>query len=136
MKTMRIGEVAKQAKVSVETVRYYERQGLLKEPPRRASEYREYDDDTVALLRFISRANELGFTLKEIGSLMQLRSDASATQSQVRRQAKNKLAAIEAKITDLQRMRDALLLLLETCHGDGPAGECPIIESLQGSDLP
>ena len=132
MKTLSIGEVARQAGVGVETVRFYERQGLLAEPERRASGYRQYDEEAVAVLRFIRRAKELGFTLKEIKSLLELRLDTTATRADVRQQAKEKVADIEAKIADLQRMRDALTKLMKKCHGDGAASGCPILEAIQG----
>lgn len=133
MTSLRIGEVAKQAGVGVETVRFYERQGLLHEPERKASGYRQYDEEAVAVLRFIRRAKELGFTLKEIKTLLNLRLDTSATRAEVREQAKEKVADIEAKIADLQRMKDSLQKLIQKCHGHGAVKGCPIIEALQGS---
>ena len=84
MKPLSIGEVARQVSVGVETVRFYERQGLLAEPQRRASGYRQYDEEAVAVLRFVRRAKELGFTLKEIKGLLALRLDTSATRAEVR----------------------------------------------------
>ena len=134
MKPLTIGDVARRVGVGVETVRFYERQGLLEEPQRRASGYRQYDDEAVAVLRFIRRAKELGFTLKEIKALLALRLDASATKAEVRQQAKAKVAGIEAKIADLQRMRDALQTLVKRCHGDGAASGCPILWALQGQN--
>lgn len=134
MKLLTIGEVARQAGVGVETVRFYERQGLLEEPERRASGYRQYDQGAVAVLRFIRRAKELGFTLKEIKGLLALRLDASATRTEVREQAKAKVADIEAKIADLQRMRDVLTKLIKKCHRDGATSGCPILEALQGRE--
>ena len=134
MKPLTIGEVARQAEVGVETVRFYERQGLLDEPERRASGYRQYDDEAVAVLKFIRRAKELGFTLKEIKSLLVLRLDASATRAEVRQQAGAKVADIEARIADLQRMQNVLLKLIKKCHGDGAATGCPILEALQGRE--
>jgi Hg(II)-responsive transcriptional regulator len=134
MKPLTIGDVARRAGVGVETVRFYERQGLLEEPQRRASGYRQYDDEAVAVLRFIRRAKELGFTLKEVKGLLALRLDASATRAEVRQQAGAKVADIEARIADLQRMRDVLLKLIRKCHGDGAATGCPILEALQGRE--
>lgn len=134
MAVLSIGQVARRAGVGVETVRFYERQGLLDEPERRASGYRQYGDEAVAVLRFIRRAKELGFTLKEIKGLLALRLDAAATRKDVRREARAKVADIEAKIADLQRMRDALLTLVDQCHGDGAATGCPILKALQGDD--
>ena len=134
MTFLTIGEVARQAGIGVETVRFYERQGLLEEPQRRASGYRQFDPEAVAVLRFIRRAKELGFTLKEIKGLLALRRDASATRAEVRQQAKAKVTDIEARIADLQRMRDVLLKLVKKCHGDGAATGCPILEALQGRE--
>src|SRR3954454_19047552 len=134
MKPLTIGDVARRAGVGVETVRFYERRGLLAEPERRASGYRQYNQEAVAVLRFIRRAKELGFTLKEIKGLLGLRLDASATRDEVRGQARAKVGDIEAKIADLQRMRDVLLKLIKKCHGDGAASGCPILEALQGND--
>jgi MerR family copper efflux transcriptional regulator len=134
MKALSIGQVAKQAGIGVETVRFYERQGLLEEPDRKASGYRQYDAEAVSVLRFIRRAKELGFTLKKIKGLLALRFDRSATRSDVRRQARAKLTDIEEKIRDLQRMRDTLLRLVDTCHGDGPATGCPILEALDQAE--
>jgi hypothetical protein len=88
MKPLTIGEVARQAGVGIETVRFYERKGLLDEPQRRASGYRQYDPEAVAVLKFIRRAKELGFTLKEIKGVLGLRLDASATRAEVREQAR------------------------------------------------
>jgi MerR family copper efflux transcriptional regulator len=134
MKPLTIGEVARQAGVGIETVRFYERQGLLEEPERRASGYRQYDQEAVAVLRFIRRAKELGFTLKEIKGLLGLRLDAEATRAEVRAQAKAKVGDIEAKIADLQRMRDVLVKLVKKCHGDGAASGCPILEAMEGKE--
>jgi Hg(II)-responsive transcriptional regulator len=130
MKTLSIGQVAKEAGVGIETIRFYERQGVLEEPERKVSGYRQYDPEVVRLLRFVRRAKELGFTLKEIKGLLALRLDSSATRADVRKQAKTKLEEIDAKIHDLQRMRDALSKLVLTCHGHGAASGCPILEAI------
>ncbi len=132
MKPLTIGQVARQAGIGVETVRFYEREGLLEQPQRRASGYRQYGPEAVSVLKFIRRAKELGFTLKEIKSLLSLRLDASATKAEVRGQAIAKVADIEARIADLQRVRDVLQKLVKTCHGQGPASGCPILATLQG----
>lgn len=133
MTTLRIGELAQQAGVGVETVRFYERKGLLEEPLRRASGYRQYDEGTVDVLRFIRRAKELGFTLNEIKTLLDFRLDRSATRAEVREQARAKVADIDARISDLERMRDSLLKLIEKCRGHGPTAGCPILEALSGT---
>src|SRR5262245_27329984 len=134
MKPLTIGDVARRAGVGVETVRFYERQGLLAEPQRRASGYRQYDEEALAALRFIRRAKELGFTLKEVKGLLELRLDATASRTEVRSQAKAKVADIEARIADLQRMRDVLQGLVRKCHGDGATTGCPILGALEGRD--
>jgi Hg(II)-responsive transcriptional regulator len=133
-KSLTIGKVASRAGVGVETVRFYERQGLLLEPDRRASGYRQYGEDVVARLRFIRRAKELGFTLKEVAELLALRHDPAATRSDVRQKVRAKVEDIEAKVRDLQRIREVLLALGETCHGHGPAGDCPILEAIDRDD--
>jgi MerR family copper efflux transcriptional regulator len=128
---MTIGEVARRAGVAVDTVRFYEHQGLLEQPARRPSGYREYDEGVVARLRFILRAKGLGFSLKEIGELLALRAGSDATCADVRRQAAAKLADVEAKIRDLERIRDALASLTASCRGQGPTSDCPILAALE-----
>src|SRR5437588_347355 len=130
MKALTIGEVARRAGVGVETVRFYERQGLLDEPARKESGYRQYAADVVGRLRFIRRAKELGFSLREIKGLLALRLDPGATRADVRKQAEAKVADIDARIRDLRRMRDALLELTSACRGHGPLEGCPILAAL------
>ncbi len=130
MKRLTIGRVAGQAGVGVETVRFYERQGLLEEPPRRQSGYREYGEDTVARLRFIRGAKQLGFTLKEIKELLALRHDPSAPCSDLKQRAEAKITDIEIKIRSLQKMKKALVKLAAACSGQGTSAECPLLESL------
>jgi len=131
---MTIGQVARQAGVGVETVRFYERQGLLAEPPRRASGYRQYAPEVVARLRFIKRAQELGFALKEIGELLSLRVDPDMTCGEVKQRAEAKMAAMDAKLRDLQRMRAALAQLVAACNGSGPTSHCPILDALESQE--
>lgn len=130
MKALTIGQVAHLAGVHVETVRFYERRGLLAEPERRASGYRQYGMDVVTRLLFIRRAKGLGFSLKEIADLMALRLDPGATRTDVRKRTEAKIADIEAKINDLQRMRAALVKLATSCRGHGTVSDCPILEAL------
>jgi MerR family mercuric resistance operon transcriptional regulator len=130
MQSLTIGEVAKAADVGIETVRFYEREGLIPEPARRQSGYRQYPPDTVRRLRFIRRAKELGFTLKEIGELLDLRVDPQRTCADVRDLAKAKMADVEAKMLDLARIQAALTDLVRTCRGKGPTSECPILDAL------
>jgi len=124
------GEVAARAGVNVQTLRYYERRGLLKEPDRRPSGYREYPPDAVQLIRFIKRAQELGFTLTEIEDLLRLRSDKTAGCSEVRAAAEAKIEDIDRRIRSLRAMRHALGVLVDSCKSDGSARECPILEAL------
>lgn len=130
MKPLTIGQLAGRAGVGVETVRFYEREGLLDEPPRRESGYRQYEEVVVDRLRFILRAKELGFTLKEIKELLSLRLDPSTTCADVKRRAEAKITDIEEKIRTLRRMKRALVKLTRACSGQGPTSECPILESL------
>jgi Cu(I)-responsive transcriptional regulator len=122
-----IGQLASATGVGVETVRFYERKGLLNAPARRLSGYREYDDEAVERLRFIRRAQQVGFTLKEIRELLALRADPDASRADVRGKAEVKIDDIDTKVRDLLAMRESLVTLLATCEGDGPAARCPII---------
>lgn len=131
MRTLTIGQVAKQAGVGVETVRFYEREGLVEEPDRKASGYRQFHEQAVDRIRFIRRAKELGFTLKEIKGLLDLRVDPSTTCADVRDRAEAKIADIEERIRSLRRMKRALLKVTKTCSGAGPVSDCPILDSLQ-----
>ena len=134
MRTIRIGQLAKAAGVGVETVRFYERKGLLDVPARKDSGYRQYDHGAVERLKFIRRAQQVGFTLKEIHDLLGLRDDPDARRADVREKAGDKIAAIDAKVRDLLAMRESLTALLESCEGDGPASGCPIITALGSAD--
>lgn len=128
---MRIGELAKRAGVNVQTVRYYERRGLLVEPVRLPSGYREYTEDCLARLQFIRRAQGLGFTLSEIDSLLSLRQDSRTTAEQVRARAQEKIASVEQKIRDLQGFRQALQHLAGACEeADGGMGDCPLLDAM------
>lgn len=129
-KRLTIGLVARRAGVGVETVRFYERQGLIEEPDRRMSGYREYDEEVVFRLGVIRRAKELGFTLKEIKELLSLRRDPSTPAADVRRRAEAKIADIEAKIEMLQKMKKALEKLTSACRGHATSAECPLLHAL------
>lgn len=130
MKPLLIGQVAGRAGIAVETVRFYHRQGLIEEPPRSASGYREYPEAAVPRIRFIKRGKELGFTLKEIKELLSLRLDPATTCADVKSRAETKIADIEARIRGLAKMKKALVKLTEACSGGGTNGECPILEAL------
>ncbi len=128
---MTIGELAARLGVNVQTVRYYERRGLLVPAERRASGYRAYTDAAVERLRFIRRAQELGFTLAEIGELLELRLDPGTTAADVKQRAVQKIDEIDAKLRDLERIRDALSHLAGRCRGGrGPTGDCPLLDAL------
>ena len=128
--TLKIGQVARRAGVGVETIRFYEREGLIDKPPRRASGYRQYPVNTADRVRFIKRAKELGFTLKEIRELLTLRAAPRAKCGEVRRRAAQKIQDIDEKIASLSRMREALGTLMAQCEGNRPVTECPILEAL------
>lgn len=130
-----IGEVAGGSGVNLETVRYYERRGLLPKPPRTASGYRSFPTDTVRRVKFIKHAQALGFTLTEIKELLALRVDPDTTCAQVRDQARAKVADIKQRIRSLEGMKKALEQLAAACRGRGPLNECPILESLDGEEL-
>ena len=131
MERLTIGEVAKQGGVNLETVRYYERQGLLPKPPRSASGYRLFQQDGVRRILFIKRAQELGFSLKEIKELLALRINPKGTSQEVRERAAAKILDIEEKIKTLRSMKKALSQLTSACCGEGAVSECPILESLE-----
>ncbi len=129
--TLKIGEVADRAGVNLQTIRYYDREGLLPEPPRLESGYRMFPQDAVRRVRFIMRAQELGFTLSEIKALLALRIERKRGSAEVQRLAQAKIADIEQKIRTLQAMKKVLKELAERCPGCGPTSECPILESLE-----
>jgi MerR family mercuric resistance operon transcriptional regulator len=135
MEVLTIGQLAKNAGVNVETIRYYERRQLIPEPPRRESGYRQYTADFVVRIQFIKRAQELGFSLNEIAELLALRIDSETTCSEVRKHAEAKIANIEGKIQTLQSMKQALVELVQVCNENGTTGECPILEALEGKGI-
>jgi MerR family copper efflux transcriptional regulator len=130
MKSLTIGHLAREAGVNLETVRYYERRGLLPKPPRSASGYRLFPSDAARRLRFIRRAQELGFSLKEIRELLSLRVSRTTTSRDIRTRAEAKIADINAKIRSLESMKKTLRKLTNVCEGCVPVAECPILESL------
>lgn len=126
---MWIGRTAKAAGVNAQTLRYYERRGLIGRARRGHSGYREYSDDAVGIVRFIKRAQDLGFSLDEIDELIKLRGVRRGERHRVRALAERKIDEIDHKIAQLQSMRDALGVLVASCHR-GTDAECPIIEAL------
>lgn len=129
-----IGKLAEQAQVNVQTIRYYERRGLLRDPERTASNYRVYGGETLRRVRFIRRAQELGFTLSEIKELLELRASPRSCCADVRERSEAKMRDIDEKVRTLQAMRKALARLVRACSGRGPVTECPILESLEDEE--
>lgn len=131
MGNMTIGQMARAAGAGVETIRFYEREGLLEHPARSASGYRKYPPEAVARLRLIRQAKELGFSLNEIKELLALRVAPGRSCSDVRARTERKIADIDQRITALKRMKAALTRLAAACSGRGPTSECPILEALE-----
>ena len=130
MISMGIGTLAKRAGVSIDTVRYYEKSGLLSPATRLASGYRRYSGEQVSRLLFIRRAQDLGFTLKDIRELLGLSKQRDV--AKVKRAAEMKLADIDARLAALNRVRNGLATLVATCPGQGRAADCPILKALGG----
>lgn len=133
--SLTIGAVAKRVGVAIDTIRYYEREGLLPEPQRRASGYRSYGVGAIAQLRFIRRAKELGFTLEEIRELLALSADRQRGVKAVKQRAEKRLAVIEQRIAELQRVRDGLAELIASCPGHGAPEHCPILRALGDEEV-
>lgn len=129
-RALSIGEVAGEAGVNVQTLRFYERRGLLAEPPRRASGYRDYPPDSVSRVRFIKRAQELGFSLAEVEDLLRLRDDPAIPCRRVRSTAEAKMTEIDAKLRHLRAMRSALAALVKSC-AENRKHHCPLLEALE-----
>lgn len=130
MEGLTTARLAREVGVNVETIRYYERHGLLPKVPRTASGYRQFSEDHAIRLRFIRRAQELGFTLKEVKELLEIRVKPGSGCADVRRKAEAKTADVDQKIRHLQAIRKALLKLTATCAGLGPVTDCSILEAL------
>lgn len=132
---MRTSEVAGQAGVNAETLRYYERRGLMEEPPRTAGGYRDYPPAAVELLRFIKRAQDLGFTLDEVEELMHLSYGGPDECDAARALAEARRSDLEARIADLQRMRDSLTDLITTCDLPQRDRSCALLAAIQNEPL-
>lgn len=128
-----IGQTAQAAGVSVDTIRFYEKEGLLPPPTRSSAGYRLYDQASLKRVTFVVRAKRLGFSLQEIMELLDLRVQPGARCVDVRERAQSKMLTIQAKIGELEMMHRALEVLVEQCHGDGPVGACPIVDALEES---
>lgn len=134
MKHLTRGELAKQSGVNSATVRYYEKIGLLPEPPRSNAGYRMFSTESINRISFIKQSQELGFSLKEIKELLNLRVTPEATTADVRKRATEKIADIGDKIKRLRRMKNSLEVLVESCCNEASASECPILENLSSED--
>jgi MerR family copper efflux transcriptional regulator len=133
---MTSGQLAKRCAVGVETLRFYEREGLLAKPARTGSGYRQYPAEAVERVRFIRRAQLLGFQLKDIKEMLALSENPDAGSHDVREKVVAKLADIEGRIKDLEAMRAELSRLVAACDGTGPASDCPIIAAIGGQHRP
>ena len=132
VKTMTIGQLAKLSGVGVETIRFYERKGLLIEPKRRESGYRQFDSESLDRLNFIQRGKRLGFTLAEIQELLSLEVKPGTTKADVKALARAKLADVEEKLQMLHQIQHTLKELIDRCDGRGAITHCPILESIRG----
>ncbi len=133
MKPLTIGQVAQRSGMGIETVRFYEREGLLAKPARAPSGYRQFDGEVVNRLRLIQRAKELGFTLKEIKELLSLRVAPGTSCEQIKRRTVTKIENIEGRIRTLQRMKRALQRLVAACSTKGSVSICPILDALDNN---
>lgn len=131
---MKIGQLASLAGVPAATIRYYERRGILAEPPRTHSGYRRYDVETADRLRFIKRAQELGFTLEEIEELLALRVEDPASCAAVEAKTREKIRDVARKISELKRLEAALSRLADACTTRTATVECPVLEMLIHED--
>lgn len=127
---LKIGDVARQAELSIDAVRFYEREGLLGRVRRSSAGQRQYDDETVRRLAFVRRATALGFSLAEVKSLLTLRVSSRMPCDRVRERALTKLADIDRRIAELQEMRDALARLAAGCESGEELGSCPFLDEL------
>jgi Zn(II)-responsive transcriptional regulator len=132
MSNLGIGQLAKRAGVAIDTVRYYERNDLLTPAGRLASGYRRYGEEELKRLRFIRRAKALGFTLDDIRALLSLSDERNV--AKVKRAAEARLAEVERRIDELERIRGGLRAMIKACPGHGRADACPILNALNGDD--
>lgn len=135
MEQMTRSEIAELTGIGRETLRYYEKRGIIPDPPRSSAGYRLYDKCYARRIRFIGRAQELGFTLKEIKELLELRVDPDTTCKAVKTRAENKIEDVATKIRDLQSIRQALIHLADSCSGQGPTSDCPILEAMEDREV-
>ena len=130
MDKLSIGELARQTSVNIETIRYYERRGLIAAPPRNKSGHRQYSTEAVRRTDFIKRCQRLGFSLNEIQEILELRITPQSTCADMKSRLSDKLAGVDKKMSELEQIRAALDRMLKKCTGKGPIGKCPILEEL------
>lgn len=137
MEYLSTGRLAKEAGVNIDTVRYYEKRGLIPKPPRRDSGYRMFRDDAVKRIIFIKHAQEIGFSLNEIEELLFLRVSSKTTCQEVKKRTESKIVEVEGKILNLQRIKGALEKMADICRANKRIGDCPILDMLdaQGDNL-
>lgn len=133
---MRSSELAEQAGVNVQTLRYYERRGLLPEPERLDSGYRAYGPDAVQIVKFVRRAQKLGFSLEEINSLLELSAGGPESCEAARELASAKVAELDQKLASITAMRGSLLRLIDTCALPRDRRECPLLHAIETDDTP
>ena len=131
MNGLKIGDLAERSGVGVETIRFYERKGLIRQPEKSLSGQRRYPEEMVSRVRFIRAAKELGFSLQEIDELLELRVSPEVSCAEVRRKAEAKIEDVESRIESLQAMHGVLKKLVAACHVSKPTEECPILEALE-----
>ena len=131
MKTLTIGQVAKEIGITVEAVRFYEKQGLIAKPQRSESGYRQYQPETLKRIRFIQRAKDVGFTLKEIDDLLTLRKKPNTSCIDIKLKALEKIENVDRKLNDLKNIRSSLTQMVMRCDANGELGDCPILEFLE-----
>lgn len=126
-----IGKLSRATGITVEAIRFYEKQGLIAAPDRTSAGYRQYPEETVRRVRFIQQAKDAGFTLKEVGELLTLKQSSRDTCAQVRKRAELKLDDVERRLAELGRVHDALSSLVTRCGNNNDMGECPILDALE-----
>lgn len=132
MEQYKVGEIAKKVGVNVETIRYYEKIALMPKPKRKESRYRVYDENDLKRLLFIKKAKELGFTLKEIKELLELKIESTATCGDIKHLAEQKIKYVDEKIHDLKNIRKVLVKLVNQCVSEQVSSDdCPILEAIE-----
>ncbi len=130
----KIGEAARRSGVSKDTIRYYEKRGIISKPQRRRSGYRIFTKHHIKQLQFVKRSQELGFTLREIKELLELRRDGNTDCSTFKEEAEEKHALVAQKIKHLNQIKQTLAELIDSCSGEGAKEDCPILRALEGKN--